>query len=94
MYENRTWKVTDEEYAECERTGNLYPLLRHGSLAMGYLGISEMCQAMFGKTHDEDNDVFDFALKVVTFIADKAEEYSNKYDLNFGCYATPKLLGL
>lgn len=89
MYKNRIWKGTDEEYAECERTQSLYPLLRHGSLAMGYLGVSEMCKALFGKTHDEDQEVLEFAIAVVRNIHRKAKEYSEEYDLNFGCYATP-----
>lgn len=89
MYTNRSWKGTNEEYDECRRTKSLYPLLRHGSLAIGYLGVSEMCQALFGKTHDEDAEVYKFALETITFISDKANEYSDKYDLNFGCYSTP-----
>lgn len=89
MYKNRIWKGTEEEYAQCEETKSLYPLLRHGSLAMGYLGVSEMCKALFGKTHDEDEEVLKFAISVVQFIYDKAKDYSNTYDLNFGCYATP-----
>ena len=89
MYGNRTWKGTDDEYCECEKTGSLYPLLRHGSLVIGYLGISELCKAMFGKTHDEDEEAYNFALDVVRFIYNKTVDYSNKYDLNFGCYASP-----
>lgn len=89
LYENRIWKGTDEEYAWCEEHDNLYKLLRHGSLAIGYIGISEMCKALFGKTHDEDEKVLEFAESVVKFIKDKCKEYSDEYDLNFGCYATP-----
>lgn len=44
MYKNRIWKGTNKEYAECEELGSLYPLLRHGSLAMGYLGVRKLIQ--------------------------------------------------
>lgn len=89
MYDNRLYKGTEEEYEECKRTGSLYPLLKHSSLVIGYLGISEMCQALFGKTHDEDEEVYEFALNVVKTINTMCKEFSEKYDLNFGTYSTP-----
>ena len=39
--------------------------MKHGTLAVGYIGIAEMCQALFGKDHSEDDEVWKFALSVV-----------------------------
>lgn len=83
MYQNGTMKDSQS----C-RVSN-YEALKHGTLAMGYIGIAEMCQALFGKNHAEDPDVHAFALKVVKRINEYAKEASERHDLNFSCYATP-----
>lgn len=83
MYQNGTMK----DAQECKVSN--YEALKHGTLAMGYIGIAEMCQALFGKNHAEDEKVREFALKVVKRINDYAKEASERNDLNFSCYATP-----
>ena len=83
MYQNGTMKDTDK----CIMSN--YEALKHGTLAMGYIGIAEMCQALFGKNHAEDPEVHAFALKVVKRINEYAKEASERNDLNFSCYATP-----
>ena len=83
MYENGTMLDTNK----CKE--NVYNAVKHGTLAIGYIGIAEMCQAMFGKDHTEDKDVHAFALSVVKRINEFAKEASERNDLNFSCYATP-----
>ena len=83
MYQNGTMK----DAQQC-RVSN-YEALKHGTLAMGYIGIAEMCQALFGKNHAEDPKVHEFALSVVKRINEYAKEASERHDLNFSCYATP-----
>lgn len=63
--------------------------MKHGSLALGYIGIAECMKAMFGKTHTYDKEVYQFALDLVTRIHTFAKECTNKHHLNFSCYATP-----
>ena len=84
MYQNGT--VAD--YKEANFKG-VYESMKHGTLAMGYIGIAEMCQALFGKDHSEDLKVHDFALSVVAHIYQWAKDASERHNLNFGCYATP-----
>lgn len=83
MYQNGT--MMDAQ--KCKMSN--YEALKHGTLAMGYIGIAEMCQALFGKNHAEDEEVRAFALKVVKRINEYAKEASERHDLNFSCYATP-----
>ena len=83
MYKNGTMK----DGQKCKMSN--YEALKHGSLAMGYIGIAEMCQALFGKNHAEDKEVHAFALSVVKRINEYAKEASERNDLNFSCYATP-----
>ena len=83
MYQNNTIQGA----RECEE--NVFNSLKHNTLAIGYLGVAEMCQALFGKNHVHDEKVHEFALKVVERINKFAAEASERNDLNFSCYATP-----
>lgn len=83
MYQNNT--IQDAK--ECKES--VYNALKHNTLAIGYIGIAEMCVALFGKNHAEDKKVHEFALSVVKRINEFAAEASERNDLNFSCYATP-----
>lgn len=83
MYQNNTI----QDARECEE--NVYNALKHNTLAIGYLGVAEMCQALFGKNHVHDKKVHEFAVSVVKRINEFALEASERNDLNFSCYATP-----
>ena len=83
MYQNNTIK----DARKCVE--NVENSLKHNTLAMGYIGIAEMCQALFGKNHAQDEEVHKFALSVVKRINEYALEASERNDLNFSCYATP-----
>ena len=84
MYKNKSMRGGEFERDDC-----VYEVMKHGSLGLGYIGLAEMCQALFGKDFVDDEKVYKFALSVVKHIHDKAEYYSDKYDLNFGTYASP-----
>lgn len=63
--------------------------MKHGTLAIGFIGIANTCYAMFGEYHNQSERVFDFAERIVKRIYDYAAEMSEKHNLNFSCYATP-----
>lgn len=67
----------------------VYDSLKHNTLAIGYLGVAEMCQALFGENHVHSKKAHAFALSVVQRINEYAKEASERNDLNFSCYATP-----
>lgn len=83
MYQNNTIQGA----REC--SNDVFNALKHNTLAIGYLGVAEMCQALFGKNHVHDKDVHAFALSVVKRINEYAAEASERNNLNFSCYATP-----
>ena len=83
MYQNNTIQGA----RECKE--NVCNALKHNTLAIGYIGIAEMCVALFGKNHVEDSNAHKFALSVVKRINEFAKEASERNDLNFSCYATP-----
>lgn len=83
MYQNNTI----QDARECEET--VFNALKHNTLAIGYIGVAEMCQALFGVNHVHDEAVHEFALSVVKRINEFAAEASERNNLNFSCYATP-----
>lgn len=83
MYENNTI----QKARECE--DDVFNALKGNTLAIGFIGVAEMCQALFGKNHVHDKDIHAFALSVVKRINEFAAEASKRNDLNFSCYATP-----
>ena len=83
MYQNGT--ILDGQ--KCKES--VYQSLRHNTLAIGYLGVAEMCQALFGENHVKSKKAHAFALSVVQRINEYAKEASERNDLNFSCYATP-----
>lgn len=83
MYENKIITHADE----C--VDNVEAALKHNTFAIGYLGVAEMCVALFGESHVRNEKAREFALKVVERINKFASEASDRNDLNFGCYAAP-----
>lgn len=63
--------------------------LKHGTLAIGWIGLSNTLVALFGKHHGESPEVQEFGLKIANHINERAKEYSEKHDLNFSAYGTP-----
>ena len=67
-----------------------YLMNGYSSISLGYIGLYEMCMAMFGKSNT-DKVGHDFALKVMRHLNDKCEEWKNTDELLHGCslYGTP-----
>lgn len=84
MYKNKTMLGGDYNSKTCIRD-----VMKHGSLAIGYAGVAEMCQALFGMDHSDNEDVLNFAVSVIKHMSEFAEKSSEEYDLNFGLYASP-----
>ena len=64
-------------------------VLKHGTLSIGFIGLAECLKALIGKHHGESEEAQELGLKIIGFIRNKCDEYSDKYNLNFTCLATP-----
>ena len=84
MYKNGT--IAD---AKLSGDKSVAPSMRHSTLALGYIGIAEMCQALLGCNHAENTEARDFALAVVRHIYEFCTAAGEAENLNFSCYATP-----
>lgn len=63
--------------------------MKHGSQALGYIGLANACYAMYGKYFHQDKKVMEFAKKVIKTIYERAKENTEKYHLNFSAYSSP-----
>ena len=67
--------------------------LKHGTLAIGQIGLAETLQILVGCDHTEEKGM-KFAKQIEQLFKDKCAQFKEEYKLNFGVYYTPKLLGL
>lgn len=62
--------------------------LKHGTLAVGLLGMAETLQILIGEDQTCDNGL-ELAKKICQLYKNRCDEFKHKYSLNFGVYFTP-----
>lgn len=70
-------------------TDNLKKVLKHGTMSIGFTGLAECLKALTGKHHGESKEAQKLGLKIISFMREKCDKYSEKYNLNFSLVATP-----
>ena len=81
MYENNTMAGYIPEEG-------IRSALKHGTLAVGQLGLAECLQVLIGCDHTEARGM-ELAKKIEQLFKDRCAEFKQKYKLNFGVYYTP-----
>ena len=66
----------------------IHSALRHGTLALGQLGLAETLQILIGCDHTEDRGM-ELAKRIEQLFKDRCAEFKNEYSLNFGVYYSP-----
>lgn len=64
-------------------------VLKHGTLSIGFIGLAECLKALIGKHHGESEEAQKLGLEIIKFMRQKADEFSQKHNLNFTLLATP-----
>ena len=62
--------------------------LKHGTLALGQLGLAETLQILIGCDHTEERGM-ELAKQIEQLFKDRCAEFKEEYKLNFGVYYTP-----
>ena len=62
--------------------------LKHGTLALGQIGLAETLQILIHTDHTTEEGM-DLAKKIEGLFSEKVKGYKEKYKLNFGVYYTP-----
>ena len=69
-------------------TDRLRRVNKHGTMAIGFIGLAECLKALTGKHHGESIDSQKLGLEIVEFMRKKVDEYTEKNNLNFVLYET------
>lgn len=81
MYENNTMAgYVPEE--------GIRSALKHGTLALGQVGLAETLQILIG-TNQRSSNGMELAKRIEQLFKDRCAEFKNYYKLNFGVYFTP-----
>ena len=64
-------------------------VINQGTLSIGFIGLAECLKALVGKHHGEDDKAQELGLKIVTYMRDRCNDYTEMYQHNFSVLATP-----
>lgn len=64
-------------------------LLRHGTLALGFIGLAETLTALTGEHHGQSREAQELGERIVQHMRDRMDEASTAHGLNFSLIATP-----
>lgn len=64
-------------------------VINQGTLGIGFIGLAECLVALTGKHHGEDETSQELGLKIVSYMRDRANQFSEQYQHNYSILATP-----
>ena len=65
------------------------PVINQGTLGIGFIGLAECLKALVGKHHGESEEAQALGLRIVTYMRDQANRFSESYQHNYSILATP-----
>lgn len=68
---------------------NVEPMVKNGSLSVGFLGLAECLTTLIGKHHGESDEAQKLGLEIVGYIRKTTDDATEKYHLNFATFASP-----
>ena len=76
----------------CEKlqpTDTIESVINQGTLGIGFIGLAECLVALIGKHHGESAKAQELGLKIVTYMRDRINDFSVRYQHNYSVLATP-----
>ena len=64
-------------------------ILKHGTLAVGFIGLAETLTSLIGKHHGESQEAQELGLKIVQHMRDYTDAWSRDEHMNYGVIGTP-----
>ena len=71
------------------RDDEVGPVLKHGTLSMGFIGLAETLVGLIGEHHGQSEAAQRLGLRIVTRLRERMDEASATHGLNFSLLATP-----
>lgn len=76
----------------CEQlipTDTIEPVINQGTLGIGFIGLAECLVALIGQHHGQSDEAQALGLKIITYMRDRANQFSEQYQHNYSILATP-----
>jgi len=76
----------------CEKLGpndTIESVINQGTLGIGFIGLAECLVALIGKHHGESPKAQELGLRIVTYMRDRINDFSERYQHNYSVLATP-----
>ena len=64
-------------------------VINQGTLGIGFIGLAECLVALVGHHHGESEEAQELGLRIVTYMRDRINEFSERYHHNYSVLATP-----
>jgi ribonucleoside-triphosphate reductase len=64
-------------------------VINQGTLSIGFIGLAECLKALIGKHHGESAEAQELGLRIVTYMRDRCNDFSQQYRHNYSVLATP-----
>ena len=64
-------------------------VINQGTLGIGFIGLAECLIALIGKHHGESEEAQELGLKIIGYMRDRVNEFSEEYHHNYSILATP-----
>ena len=74
---------------ELKEENTIEKVINQGTLGIGFIGLAEALVALIGKHHGEDEEAQKLGLEIVTYMRDRINGFSEKYQHNYSVLATP-----
>ncbi len=70
-------------------TDTVESVINQGTLGIGFIGLAECLKALVGAHHGESEKAQQLGLKIITYMRDRINEFSERYHHNYSVLATP-----
>ena len=74
---------------DLKQNDTIASVINQGTLGIGFIGLAEALIALVGKHHGESQEAQELGLRIVTYMRDRVNEFSERYQHNFSVLATP-----
>ena len=73
---------------------SIEPILKQGTWGIGFIGLAETLVALTGKHHGESQESRELGERIIGFLREKLDKFTEETHLNWSCYATPRIVGI
>ena len=68
---------------------SIEPMIKNGTLSIGFIGLAECLKVLVGKHHGEDADAQNLGLNIIRLLRSYTDQLTKNFHFNFSTFATP-----